>query len=605
MLLYCLLICEVTTFAQPIPAKSIEDSVLGWMKLYNFKGARTGITVDNKVYSAAQLSVCDSIANWIQASYTPKGGLGDVKRTLSEKLGLYNKADAAVPQAYGAKANTYTELKYDAKGKRVLLTLTSIQWSIMANESVGIPADVICTPTTYYFTLPSLKEHGYSNENPQIQSMATHPNTRKYPAYPRRNGNGMFEIALLLYPENGFPFIKISKGEYLDQIAAAVERKYTLEKEEAVTKWYTDATRATARKYADDRYEKRMAVLKNNREKYKQALNDVAEIFTVQPDILLENYSDVFAGNGGTSLKLPVYKIAPAIADRCKKEGPQWITVTWNGGLNSSVGNHQHESIVNNFNFEYIYNFFFYPEKVKGQPYKPLRPPSYKQAVVMADASENNKKNKADATVFFFEDFSTTGTGHKPIGWEAALGSAGTTAVVIHPDGLDGTWAELRGHHISVTQIKKPLPQNFTLTYDVAVPQNFTWGAKGLTMELAKETAPGNAASFLKLKLRPGSNGNSGEAMLETKFPAPPGYANGTKWYVADGFSNNKKYNRTTVTIKKIGERLQVFIDKTKIAEYEKAMPAGHLFNALSFDCGGNSAETDKYFISNIKIVQE
>ena len=60
-----------------------------------------------------------------------------------------------------------------------------------------------------------------------------------------------------------------------------------------------------------------------------------------------------------------------------------------------------------------------------------------------------------------------------------------------------------------------------------------------------------------------------------------------------------------TVTIKKIDENLQVFIDKIKIADYEKGLPATHLFNALSFDCSGNSAENDKYFINNIKITKE
>ena len=149
------------------------------------------------------------------------------------------------------------------------------------------------------------------------------------------------------------------------------------------------------------------------------------------------------------------------------------------------------------------------------------------------------------------------------------------------------------------------MPQNFTLTYELSAAQNFTWGAKGLTMQLSKETSPGNAESFLKLKLRPGSNGSDGEAVLETKFPAPPGYSNGTKWYVASGFSNNKKNNRITVTIKKMDETLQVFIDKNKIAEYEKAIPATHLFNALSFDCSGNSGEIDKFFISNIKITKD
>jgi len=38
-----------------------------------------------------------------------------------------------------------------------------------------------------------------------------------------------------------------------------------------------------------------------------------------------------------------------------------------------------------------------------------------------------------------------------------------------------------------------------------------------------------------------------------------------------------------------------VFIDKTKIAEYEKAIPAAHLLNALSF-YSGNSEANDKFF---------
>ena len=38
-------------------------------------------------------------------------------------------------------------------------------------------------------------------------------------------------------------------------------------------------------------------------------------------------------------------------------------------------------------------------------------------------------------------------------------------------------------------------------------------------------------------------------------------------------------------------EKPQVFIDKTKIAEYEKAIPAALLFNAMSFDCSGTWRE--------------
>ena len=295
------------------------------------------------------------------------------------------------------------------------------------------------------------------------------------------------------------------------------------------------------------------------------------------------------------------------MAELCKKDKPQWILLSWWWSPNNPAEKYMHESIVNNFNFPYTYNFFFDPEKVKGQPYQPLRSPLYKEAVIVSGASDASKKNTADKNIHFFEDFSTTGIGQKPIGWRAKLAGDGTTGVVTKLDGLDGNWVVTRGHYLSPTSplLKKPFPQNFTLSYDLVAAQNFTWGAKGLILLLAKETSPGNPESFISLKLRPGFDGKDGEATLETKFPSPPGYSNGTKWYVAPGFSNNKKNNRITVTIKKAGEMLQVFIDKTKIAEYEKAIPAAHLFNALSFDCSGNTNENDKFYISNIKISKD
>ena len=98
---YALLLFTTFVDAQPILRSVIEESVLGWKKIYNFKGVKKPLTVDNKIYSTAQLSICDTIANWMQSSYLPKGGWGDVRRFVSEKTGLYNKDDAAMPQSYG------------------------------------------------------------------------------------------------------------------------------------------------------------------------------------------------------------------------------------------------------------------------------------------------------------------------------------------------------------------------------------------------------------------------------------------------------------------------------------------------------------------------
>lgn len=603
------MIILTATFAQMIPPKSIEDSVLGWMKVYNFTGVKEPVKVDDKLYSAAQLSIAQSFANWIQASYIPKGGLGDVKITVSEKLGLYNQNDASLPQTYGAYAKTYTELKYDGSRKMIPATNGHLYWSIRANAVFGEPVQMLNTPTQYYFLIPYFDKAtaGGRNEDEdrilKLYDLSNHPILKRYITYYNFQLRSMFASSsnVLLCKDNKLPFVKITKEEYLDKTAAAVERKYIKEKEYAIKGWPDGNARTNALRDADNRYQKRLNILKDNREKYKSRYQETAQVFTLQPDELLENHPDVFKDPGGSGDGFPVYKIDPVMAELSKKDKPQWILVSWDGNITTPVGKQQHEAIINNFNFDYVYNYFFDPEKVKGQPYKPLRSPSAEEAVVVAEASEASKNNISDKNVHFFEDFSTTGIGQKPIGW-----SAGTTGIVTNRDGLPGTWAVLGGYSEVLTpnQLKKPLPKNFTVSYELVAAQNFTWGAKGLTFQLANEKSAGQAESYMRLKLRPGFDGRDGEAMIETKFPS--GYLSGSKWMAAVGFSNNKKNNHIRVSIKKISETMQVFIDDNKIAEYEKAIPSDLLFNAMSFFILGSShGENDKFYISNIKISKE
>jgi hypothetical protein len=152
-------------------------------------------------------------------------------------------------------------------------------------------------------------------------------------------------------------------------------------------------------------------------------------------------------------------------------------------------------------------------------------------------------------------------------------------------------------------ELTTPLPQDFTVSYDLVAARNFAWGAKGLTFQLAREKSAGNADSYIRLKLRPGFDGRDGEATVETKFPT--GYQNGTQWFPAVGFSNNLAHNRIQVSITKSGQALRVSINGTVIADYEKGVPADLRFNALSFIGGGNTGEHDKFYVSNITIKKE
>jgi hypothetical protein len=597
------LVCSLSGTAQSrqrIPAGELEDKVLGWIKVYDYKGATTPITLDHRVYSPAQLSIAQLFANWMQASYLPKGALGDVFQIRNAKLSPYNQNTAAHPNGYGALAKLYMQLMYDANKKIVPLTSDSVNWAVEANGFFGEPVDTVSTPQRAYFTLPSFEQQGYGTELDQASDLARHPVLKQFPTRFVRDSSTGNKRLVLLTKDRRLPVVKVTKGEYLQSLEAAVLRKYA------------DETQKIARDnkgnqksidyfmgYLNTNHAKRLAVLKTNKEKYAARLQETAEIWTQEPGVLLENYSDVFEGGGGSTKRMSVYAFDPKVIELCKTDAPQWIVIYWTAHLNDPLSLSLHEAMLNNFNFQYVYDYFFDSDKVKGQPYKPLRSPSFTETVVAGKSSAAATKNAADSAVVFFEDFSSSPVGKKPLNWHSTLDNTVATSVVTELKGLDGHWAAMAGMVIKPTGLKTPLPRDFEMSYDVVAAQGYRWGARGLIVKLSKTV--GTTTSFLSVKVRPGFDGRQGEVEIEGKFPgAPAGYMDRSKWVGAPGFSNNAAINRITVTIKKKGDLLQVFVGPTMVYEYQKGIPPGVQFDAMSFELSG--APEDRMFIGNIRI---
>jgi hypothetical protein len=154
--------------------------------------------------------------------------------------------------------------------------------------------------------------------------------------------------------------------------------------------------------------------------------------------------------------------------------------------------------------------------------------------------------------------------------------------------------------------MKMPLPADFELSYDVVAARNYRWGARGLEMKLSRTPAsPTGRESYLSVRIRPGFDGRQGETRIEAEFPSVQGYMGGVKFAAAPGFSNDKPANRIAVTIRKKGDLLQVLVGDIKVIEYDKGVPPGVMFNAMSFDLTGTSPdETEKMFIGNIRIAK-
>ena len=311
--------CNSQSFGQPIPPQSIEDTELGWMKVYHFKGAKEQQKVDDKLYSTAQLSICDSLANWIQESYLPKGGWGDVLRSVSEKLNPYNRHTIAKPQRYGAYSKTYTELKHNSSGKMEVYTNTNVYWGIFANDVPGDwPIRDICSPTQYYFTMPTAETEESDERIKKLLDISKDESVKPYISFWVKNmGFGRGRENVLLCKDNKSPFIKITNGEYLQAWDTAIpiyyeaQKKLIIQQEQGV-----QARIDISVKQLDAKVERIAAGLRKNQEKYRSRLGETA-MTKAQPSIDdLANGRDIFSGHELTdpetsSGRMPTLRLIP------------------------------------------------------------------------------------------------------------------------------------------------------------------------------------------------------------------------------------------------------------------------------------------------------
>jgi hypothetical protein len=248
----------------------------------------------------------------------------------------------------------------------------------------GWPVRHICVNGAYYFTLPNGDtEQEYEAVKDKLD-ISKEKNTKSYISFWQRNeGFGGGTQNVLLCKDNKSPFVKITRGEYLQALEAGISAFYATEKKRIYEAEQSIEKRvAVAMKSLDEQIARLKTGLKLNREKYKNRLQETALLSAAQPLITdLDNNRDVFTSQYLTDTekgyeKYPVYKIDSAMAELCKKDKPQWILIAWeHDHIYRDIEEQQHRAILNNFNFEYVYNFFFDPEKVKGKPYQPLKKP--------------------------------------------------------------------------------------------------------------------------------------------------------------------------------------------------------------------------------------
>lgn len=591
--------------------ESIADIDIGWMKTYKQTAAPKGKTLGNRIYSAKQIGYTQQFIEWMQQSYLPKGCLGDAgyfqnaMPKSSGTMGSYWNAVsphlAALPHLYGAYSKVYMFLKKDAAGKFVPQNNFAQYWYIEANQIqyISAPVSFISSPDQYYFVMPHYQSDAGSDfvahkADYDFLGFSTHKNIQPYTSFyiPPKVINDNPHYIVIMTKTGKLPFENVTIGEFFER--AEVQLPF----------WqkvgnYSAEYLATARQ--------NMARLK---EKYKNQLTKIATLQAPYGQIgfidfvnAIPGNTDFFDSNNG-SAKFPIQKVNKTAMELSKTDQPQWIVVRWTMGMyNSAFNVHMMESILNNFNFDYLYNYFFGSNKI-AEPYKPLRSPSYKEQIVTEDASNKAKAAATDKNIFYFEDFSANPINKPVSNWNSSL-SNGKKAEVKQIAGDPNKWLELQGRDASPKNLKYPLPQNFELSFDLVASKDIPWGAKAFELYLGTKTNYDQMISpAIKLRIRAGYGGRSGEISIHGNFGK--GYfENVNPYYEATGFSNEKELNKVNIVLKRKGESLELYIGKNKITEIVKAIPNTTSFNFLKFIHMGSNSDQEKYFLSNFKITNQ
>ncbi|MGC4043060.1 MAG: hypothetical protein QM758_04585 [Armatimonas sp.] len=339
--------------------EKLERSVIGWGPMLPPKGnASTAADIKkNAAYTPTRKKLLDTFQGWIQKTYTPLGRLAEPWRNMGpHSLSLTDQPPrwTVLDMMLWAPA--------PKQGGGITRAQPASEWSICigANETIGYESAFwFNTPKQFYFTMAVERDGTITHpESATKYGQLIEDFKKKLTTGPDALAPGTFVVMLsgsnyinvVLIPGGKLPMVNVSRAEALKVAEEGVRRA----KAEG--------------KQSDYMLQSELKNITATREKYKDTLNEPAQLRDLQFSIYA--FNNEFDPFDNKFTRYPIYRYTPETYAKCKTDTPQWIVVRF--PLNVQ-GKQDFEAIwktmSEKFNYAYVYNTFFAPEKVKGQAY--------------------------------------------------------------------------------------------------------------------------------------------------------------------------------------------------------------------------------------------
>ena len=633
-----LLINSIFLFAQVTREQRIEDSLIGWQKILTSADKPKIYEARGRTFSIKQQENMHKIIEWMQKSYTPVAGTGTYQTRLYSNENDYN------PHQYGVDFRvwnvSYSPDYLDAKGHFKPVSEEYNRFDVSVNMIPGsYPISFINTQEQFLFTWPAdgFVTRDDSKEDEKIDPRIN-PNVYKF--ITRINE----KQTVFLAPGNKLPVDEVTIGEYLQLAEKAFDSELQKEKERINNQWQDQKTRDKVLQiYMDNSDARFRNTVKQLRVKYQDNLQDQAVLRDMQPRAH-DFYGDVDPFKiDAMAQKLkhyyPVYKLEPGVIEKCFSDQPQWIAISFPHKTKED-GNQEYEmyrSVTENFNYEYAWNYFFDPEKVKGKPYKPANEEQMNARLHGYRGKSSGQKPAATSqvslpeNVYFMDNFSGNPDGSKPAGWY--FSSTGKHSKVKEIKDIPGKWVQLGYNNaFSSTSMKKPLPESFTLEYDIATDDFSTRTGGSAVLYLSSfplrtdgmEDINGDGTT-IEVTITSGYAGDfdninySGAAKIDIHSKPSVNKDNFSEGifytYALREFTNEKNKVHVAVSLKS-GE-LKLLINGKEVAVSSDfkmtygtpciscSLPAGTKFKTVYWKNTTTDAENVNVYFSNVKITKE
>lgn len=605
----------------------LEDSVGGWVQIYQPTAVKPYTSKGGITYSAKKMTDIDNLIQWVQSSSIPIGGKGYFKKSFAPNKEVY------LPECHGVyftqntwSFDTRTGARFEEGGSQSENEFWIITNSIPFRQDV--PA--LCSPTQHvYLGLPEDygKELSPADKNYDRFTLHKDPRLNMWPIFYSGSGYG----SIVLSPDNKLPVIELSRSQVLNLYQAHIPVAYENEKENIKSKWGSNPKSLAEELKSLE--ETKLTRWKNGiqkiRDKYKDKLEEPAVLSGPNPPDMINFYNNdnifVSGRDRDYATSLHFYQLEKGVVEKSRQDKPIWVTIRWYQPHPTDLPSlkERNRALREHFDIDYIFNYFFNPILVKGKPYKPLNEDLLKSTIASYKRRDYlaAPETKFPEGVFYADDFSKQTIGEKPKGWFFKFNGEPSTIATVA--GQNGKWLELGYNNaVSPTSVKNQLPENFSLEYDILSGEyNYRSGASvELNLGIIILEPVSGIAAFdqnstkITVTVTGGNEENlaiySGSATMVIDFPTPLKLENRYAEMGLTDFTNRKR--KAHISIQKKGRELKVFVNNKAIPYSDQnkkdisqlfLLPADAKFNGFNLR-NGSSQPGQKTYIGNIIITK-